>query len=98
MIEEFEKYKNRMCNIMRISEDTFLHDHHYPMPYARIIVADALRNMGYKWESIGKMLQKSHSNLVMMCRKMNEIKDQRGFRQVGILYKEFHKDEDYVRD
>lgn len=98
MIEkDYVMLRDMMCNIIGVGEDIFLKDQHYPMPYARAIVAEALYDMGYRWKSIANILHKRHSTLIIMTRKLHEIKDLKPYRQVKRIYDEFYKVE-YVRD
>lgn len=91
MIEkDFVELRERMCDIIGVSEDVFLRDRHYPIPYARAIVAEALYDMGYRWEQVANVFGKNHSTFIMMCRKLHEIKDLKPFRQVKRMYEEFY--------
>ena len=92
MIEkEFVELRDRMCNIINVSNDVFLLKRNYPIPYARAIVADALYNMGYRWKQIGDVMGKSHSTLLIMCCKLHQIKELKPFRQVKKIYEEFYE-------
>lgn len=95
---EYEKLRDKMCKVIDITEYEFLHEQHHPIPYARAIVAEELYKMGFVWEAIGRCIGKSHSTLIVMCRKMNEIKESKQYPQVVTMYNKFHKSEEDVRD
>jgi hypothetical protein len=94
---DFALLRDRMCNILGISEEDFLHDRHYPTPYARAIVADYLYNLGYRWQQIGKVMNKTHATMIIMCKRLHEIKDLKECRQIQLMYEKFYQEE-YDRD
>lgn len=96
--EDFEKLKNEMCNIMGVDEYNFLYSRKYPLSYARAIVANAMYNLNYTYVDIGKVMKKSHSSLVYICHKLQEIKDCKQFSIVNRIYKQFYERIENVRD
>lgn len=90
--EDYRIMRDKMCDILHITERQFLQDKHYPAPYARAIVADALRQMGFKWASIGLVMGRDHSTFVFMCKKMNENLENPSFRLVKRIYDKFYNE------
>lgn len=88
--KDFERLADKMCDIMHISRDELLTSGHYPMPYARAIIADALHQLGYLYIDIAKMVGRNHSTLVFMKQKMYDVKGLSQYKLVNKIYEEFY--------